>query len=100
MKCCCLPEEFTFLSESDQAAVVRNVEVLIAVHGDGPAEILPSADAPPEVSHWRTGLENGVLVIGHNRENRLDIVVDQGGFDLRPDVPPHSGTDVIETENE
>lgn len=92
--------EFALLSESDQAAIFCNVEVLIAVHGDGPAESLPSADALPEVGHWGVGLENRVLIVRDDSENGLDVVMNQNGFDLRPDVPAHSGTNVIEPEDE
>jgi hypothetical protein len=92
--------KFALLSKCDQAAVLCNVEVLISVHGDGPAEILPSADTLPEVSDRRVGLENGVLIVGDDSENGLDVVMNQDGFDLRPDVPAHGGTNVIETEDE
>jgi hypothetical protein len=92
--------EFTFLSEGDQSAIRGDIKVLITVHRDGPAEILPSPDAPPEVTDRRGGLENWVLVIGHDRQNWLDVVLNEDRLDFRPDVPPHGGTDVIETQNE
>jgi len=92
--------EFALFSESDQAAIFGDVEVLVAMHGDGPAERLPPANALPEVGDWRAGLENGVLIVGDDSENRLNVVMKQDRLDLRPDVPPHRGTNVIETEDE
>jgi hypothetical protein len=59
--------EFAFLSKRDQSAVRSDVKVLITVNSNRPAEILPLADARPKVGDRRAGLEDGVLVIGHNR---------------------------------
>src|SRR5689334_5422014 len=69
--------EFALLPESDQAAVGSDIKVLITVHGNGPAEFLPSADSLPKIGDWCVGLENRILVIGNDCQDRLDVVMEQ-----------------------
>ena len=68
--------EFGSFYRCNDARTVRYIPVLVSVQGDGPTARLPGSDPLPKVLDWRVHLQNRILVIGNDGQDRFQILIE------------------------
>src|SRR2546430_3538295 len=90
--------KLALLSHGDHARVPAYIAMLESVQRDRPATVLPGAHAIPKSLDRGIQLQPGITVVRDHREERLELALDQNGFDLRPHRPVHGRANVIKPE--